>query len=90
MVKGALLALTLKKEKSERKKNKEWKINKPNDCNSYNVVYAVISKKEKYKKEYLGETKRMLEFRLADHCGYVKNQTLDRATGEHFSLQTSQ
>ena len=72
------------------KKKKEWKINKPNDCNSYNVVYAVISKKEKYKKAYLGETKRMLEFHLADHCGYVKNQTLDRATGEHFSLQTSQ
>ena len=55
-------------------------------CNSYNVVYAVICKKEKCKKAYLGETKRMLKFRLADHCGYVRNQTLDKATGEHFSL----
>ena len=32
------------------------------------------------------ETKIMLKFRLADHCGYVRNQTLDKATGEHFSL----
>ena len=28
----------------------------------------------------------MLKYRLADHCGYVRNQTLDIATGEHFSL----
>ena len=28
----------------------------------------------------------MLKFHLADHCGYVRNQTLDKATGEHFSL----
>ena len=28
----------------------------------------------------------MLKFCLADHCGYVRNQTLDKATGEHFSL----
>ena len=33
--------------------NMEWKINKPYDCNSYNVVYAVICKKEKCKKAYL-------------------------------------
>ena len=28
----------------------------------------------------------MLKFHLADHCGYVRNQTLDNAIGEHFSL----
>ena len=28
----------------------------------------------------------MLKFSLADHCGYVRNQTLDKATGEHLSL----
>ena len=27
--------------------NREWKINKPHDCNSYNLVYAAICKKEK-------------------------------------------
>ena len=28
----------------------------------------------------------MQKFCLADHCGYVTNQTLDKAIGEHFSL----
>ena len=37
-------------------------------------------------KAYLGETNRMLKFYLADHCGYDRNQTLDKAAGEHFSL----
>ena len=51
------------------------------------MVHAVICKKEKCKKAYLGETERMLKIHLADHCGYVSNQTLGKATGEHFSLQ---
>ena len=45
-----------------------------------------FSKKDKCKKAYLGETKRMQKVGLAGHCGYVMNQTLDKATGEHFSL----
>ena len=52
--------------KSVKINNKEWKINKPYDCNSSNVVYAVICKKEKCKNAYLGETKIMLKFCLAD------------------------
>ena len=52
----------------------------------HNVAYAVICKKEKCKKAYLRETKRMVKFCLADHCGYVSNQTLDKATGEQLSL----
>ena len=84
--KGCPACPYIKEGKSVKINNKEWKINKPYDCNSFNVVYAVICKKEKCKKAYLGETKRMLKFRLADHCGYVRNQTLDQATGEHFSL----
>ena len=59
---------------------------KPYNCNSFNVVYEGICRKEKYRKAFLGETKIMLKFHLADHCGYVRNQTLDKATGEHFSL----
>ena len=84
--KGCPACPYIKEGKSVKINNKEWKINKPYDCNSYNVVYAVICKKEKCKNAYLGETKRMLKFRLADHCGYVRNQNLDKATGEHFSL----
>ena len=41
---------------------KEWKIKKPYDCDSYNVVYAVICKKGKFQKAYLGETNKMLNF----------------------------
>ena len=28
----------------------------------------------------------MPKFSLEDHCGYVRNYTQDKATGEHFSL----
>ena len=44
------------------------------------------AKKEKCKKACLGETKRMLKFGLSNHCGYARNQTLDKAISEHFSL----
>ena len=66
--------------------NKEKKINKPYECNSNNLVYAVICKKEKCRKAHLGDKKRMLKFCLADHCGSVRILTLDKATGEHLSL----
>ena len=45
-----------------------------------------MCKKEKCRQVYIGETERMLKSRLADHCGYVRNQRLDQATGEHFNL----
>ena len=52
------------------------------DCNSYNVVHAVICKKEKkYRNAHLGETKIMLKFCLADHFGYVRNLIIDKTTG---------
>ena len=35
---------------------------------------------------YIGETKRMLRNRLADHRGYIKNQDTDKVTGAHFNL----
>ena len=34
---------------------------------------------------YIGETSRILKFRLAEHRGYV-NYGDDTATGEHFNL----
>ena len=61
-----------------------WFINKKVNCKSYNLVYAIICKKENCKLAYIGETKRMLRYSLDDHCGYVNNQ-LDTATGSHFS-----
>ena len=55
----------IKEGKSVKINNKELKANKPYDYNSYNVVYAVICKKEKCKKALLGETKIMKFFLLS-------------------------
>ena len=66
---------------------KTWNINNKLDCNSYNVVYILICKKEKCKeKYYIGETKNMIRFRLSQHRGYIVNKKLNTATGEHFNL----
>ena len=35
--------------------------------------------------KYVGETKRMLKFLLADHRGYLNNQDETQATGKHFN-----
>ena len=64
---------------------KEWQLNNKFDCNTFNVVYAIICKKDYCKQVYIGETKRMLKFRLADHYGYVRSQKLDTPTGAHFN-----
>ena len=65
---------------------KEWKINKQLDCQSYNLVYAIFWSREKCNQVYIGETKRMLQTRVADHCGYVSNGRTDKATGAHFNM----
>ena len=63
----------------------EWSIKKQFDCNTYNLVYAIICTKDKCKKVYIGESKRMLWARLADHRGYISRGEMDKATGAHFS-----
>ena len=63
----------------------KWNINKKFNCMSYNVVYAIICKKDNCKMTYIGETKRMVKFRLDEHCGYVNN-SIDTATGSHYTL----
>ena len=40
------------------------------DCNSQNIVYAIMCKKDTCKQVYLGETKQTLMSCLAEHCGY--------------------
>ena len=35
--------------------------------------------------KYVGETKRIIKFRFAEHRGYVNNND-DTATGQHFNL----
>ena len=65
---------------------KSWRIQKQVSCLTYNCVYAIFCQKENCKSVYIGETKRLLKFRLADHRGYVTNRDTTTATGHHFTL----
>ena len=37
------------------------------------------------REQYIGETERTLQERFSDHKGYVANQHLSKATGQHFN-----
>ena len=41
--------------------------------------------KKNCNKRYIGETKRMLKSRIADHRGYVISGNTETATGAHFN-----
>ena len=41
--------------------------------------------KDECQMKYIGETKRMLKYRLADHRRYVSQNDTSKATGAHFS-----
>ena len=71
--------------KSLRINGQEWKINQSLNCEISNCVYLIECKKDNCEMRYVGETKRILKFRLADHRGYVQNQDTTKATGEHFN-----
>ena len=43
-------------------------------------------KQENCKQRYIGQTKRKLKKRLADHRSYVKSQVESQPTGAHFNL----
>ena len=63
----------------------DWKLNKKVTCKSYNVVYMIECGKGNCKKRYIGETKRMLKYRMADYRGYVSSEDMSTATGAHFN-----
>ena len=75
----------IKETKNIKINNKNWVINSKLDCNSFNLVYAIICQNQNCKITCIGETKRMLKLCLADHCGYVRNCKTDTATGFHFN-----
>ena len=83
--KGCPACPFIREEKNIKINKKQWKLNSKFDCNTYNVVYAIKCKKDNCNQSYIGETKRMLKFRLADHYGYVRSQRLDTPTGAHFN-----
>ena len=84
MARAVQLAPISNQEKSIKINGIDWKINKQVNCSSYNVVYAICCKKDQCKEVYIGETKKMLKFRLDDHRGYVNNG-VNKATGSHFN-----
>ena len=71
--------------KSIKINNAEWKINQSLDCSVSNCIYLIQCKKENCKKVYIGETKRIMKFRFAEHRGYVTTQDETQATGAHFT-----
>ena len=63
-----------------------WSINRKVNCETYNCIYMIQCKKSRCEEKYIGHTKRIIEFRIADHRGYITNQVISRATGAHFNL----
>jgi hypothetical protein len=67
-------------------KRSTWRINRKLNCLTFNSVYMIECDKDKCKQRYIGETKRPIKYRIADHRGYIVNKQLDKATGAHFNL----
>ena len=55
-------------------------------CSTFNSVYLIECQKDNCLKRYIGESKRPIINRIADHLGYIANKNLDKATGAHFNL----
>ena len=68
------------------KENEKWTLNKRYTCESYNVIYLIECEKDNCKLRYIGQTKRALKYRLAEHRGYVNQNITDKSTGSHFNL----
>ena len=58
-------------------------INKPVNCQTKNMLYCISC--DRCPAQYIGESDRTLQERFSEHRGYVKNEHLNKATGEHFN-----
>ena len=67
-------------------KQSTWKINRKMSCSTFNSVYLIECQKDNCMQRYIGESKRPIRNRIADHRGYIVNKNLDEATGPHFNL----
>ena len=72
--------------------NKEWKINQNLNCEISNCIYLIECIKEHCNMKYVGETRRILKFRLAEHRGYSEsslNAAIERARAipRHIALR---
>ena len=64
---------------------RQWRIDKKVNCNTFNCIYMLQCTKENCKNRYIGQTGRFLRFRIADHKGYITNQVTSKATGAHWN-----
>ena len=62
----------------------EWKINQSLNCETSNCIYMIECKKDECRLKYIGETKSIMKFYLAEHKGYISNDE-DTATGGNFN-----
>ena len=54
-------------------KKTEWKIERKVNCNTFNCIYMIQCNKDNCNKRYIGQTGRLLKFRIADRRGYIQN-----------------
>ena len=66
-------------------KNGTWKIVKEVNCETSNCIYLIECQKDNCRKQYIGETKREIRERIAEHKQYIRNAS-SKATGDHFKL----
>ena len=76
----------IKEGRNIRYEKSTWKINRRLNCGSYNIIYLIECNKDNCRQRYIGESKRPLRNRFANHRGYVVNHHVDTATGAHFTL----
>ena len=83
---GKCLACSYIKEGTSVKgKHFTWKICKPVNCSSSNIVYMVECDKDYCKERYIGITHREFRERIYEHIGYVRTRKLNQTTGAHFN-----
>ena len=66
------------------KSDKIVEINASISCHSRNLIYILTC--DKCSLQYIGQTERELKTRIQEHLGYVRNERIIKATGEHFNL----
>ena len=76
----------IKEEKVITQNNTRWKLNTQINCQSENVVYMIICKKENCNLKYIGESERSIKERVSEHISYIRTKNRTQATGEHFNL----
>ena len=66
------------------KSDKKVEINAQITCQTRNLIYCATCLK--CTQQYIGQTDRTLQERIQEHLGYIRNEKLNQATGEHFNL----